>query len=904
MKTQISFFSNKIIFSLLLIVFGFSISKSQILTNGNFESGGSGTGFFVNDYTLISTLTGTSNSGFYARTTNPVFMNSSFISGGDHTNGAGNMLAIDGATTSNRFFWTTSNTGGAIGGFTAGLTYTFRYWIKSVSNQVTSDTSTRSNIGMTFVNVSNINPPTLNNLAPLPSEGWQQVSYSFVATANNVLIRLRTINNGAIGNDFAVDDFSITLGGLPFEGNYTTTNPSCPNVSDGSIKVNLTGGTLPYSNYVLSGNSSQINNTGIFQGLSEGIYTVSVTDAAGQQYSQSGIVLTIPNNLVLSNPLTICQDDTTQLSVSAGIGTYTWTSNPVDSSITNPNSAIQNISPAVTTTYTVKSGVSSSTANLVFNGDFTQGNTGFTTEYSQVNNPNPFGVQSSYDIVTNPNAWFAPFASCGDHTTGTGNLMIFDGSTDPTGTIKAWCSGNAITVTPNTDYTFSYYLASATPENPARLQVLINGVSLSAPITAPSITCAWTLVSLVWNSRTNTTADICIYNREILEYGNDFALDDISLAETLTCLYEKTVTVTVTPKLIPTFNAVSPICEGEVLSTLPTTSINGYFGAWSPALNNLATTTYLFTPTSGQCASNANLTIIVNPKIIPAFNAIIPKCQGETIAALPNTSLEGITGRWSPAINNSTTTTYLFTADSGQCANNTNLTITISPLITPTFNAIAPTCNGVTIDSLPTISLNGINGTWSPSINNVATTTYLFTPKSGQCANDANLTITIKSSPSFSISQGCNGINYTLSTVTTNADGYTYQWFDPSNNLLGNNDSVSVTAPGIYKLILTQDGCSAESTINVVAPFCSIQKGISPNNDGKNDFFNLASYNVNNLKIFNRYGSIAYDKSGYKDEWHGQSLNGDELPDGIYYYLIDFANLETKTGWIYINKEQ
>lgn len=772
MKIYYSFFFKKIQILLCLLIFGTFSANSQILTNGNFETGGSGVGFFVHDYTLINPLTGTSNPGFYSRTTNPTLMNSNYISGGDHTTGSGNMLVVDGSTLSNRFIWTTSNTGGAIGGFTIGSTYTFSYWIKSVSNDVTSVEATRANIGLTFVNTSNVNPIALNNLAPLPSQGWQQVSYSFVATANNVLIRLRTINNGAIGNDFALDDFSITEGGLPFVGSYSSVNPACPSSTNGSINVNLSGGSLPYGTYTLSGTANQTNSTGIFSGLTEGTYSISATDAVGQVYSQSNIVLVAPNNLILSNPITICEGEATPLIVSGGNGSYTWTSNPADNSITNPNSATQNVSPSVTTTYTVTSGVASSTTNLVFNGNFSLGNTGFTTEYNQIANPNPFGVQSSYDIVTNPNTWFTAFSSFGDHTSGTGNMMVFDGSTDPTGTIKAWCSGTPITVLPNKSYTFSYYMASAAPQNPAKLEVLINGVSLAPPVTAPSTTGVWTLVSHVWNSGANTTADICIYDREFADFGNDFTLDDISLVETLTCLYEKTVTVTVNPQVVPTFNAVNPICEGETLSALPTTSLNGYIGSWSPAVNNSATTTYTFTPNAGQCATSSTLTIDVNAV------------------------------------------------------------------------------------------------------------------------------------PEFAITEGCNGTNYTLSIDENNISNFSFQWFNPSNNLIGSEASIVISTPGIYKLIVTQDGCSTEESINVIAPFCTIQKGISPNNDGRNDNFDLASYNVNNLKIFNRYGTIAYNKSGYRDEWFGQSNKGDELPDGTYFYVIDFDDLETKTGWIYISREQ
>ena len=209
------------------------------------------------------------------------------------------------------------------------------------------------------------------------------------------------------------------------------------------------------------------------------------------------------------------------------------------------------------------------------------------------------------------------------------------------------------------------------------------------------------------------------------------------------CATTTTLTITVNAATLPTFNAVTPICSGDPLSPLPTTSTNGFNGTWSPALDNTTTTLYTFTPTAGQCASAATLTITVNAATLPTFNAVTPICSGDPLSPLPTTSTNGFNGTWSPALDNTTTTLYTFTPTAGQCASTATLTITVNAPTTPTFNAVAPICSGDPLSPLPTTSTNGFNGTWSPALDNTTTTLYTFTPTAGQCASTATLTITV-----------------------------------------------------------------------------------------------------------------------------------------------------------------
>ncbi|MDD4149405.1 MAG: gliding motility-associated C-terminal domain-containing protein, partial [Bacteroidales bacterium] len=259
----------------------------------------------------------------------------------------------------------------------------------------------------------------------------------------------------------------------------------------------------------------------------------------------------------------------------------------------------------------------------------------------------------------------------------------------------------------------------------------------------------------------------------------------VDAGDTYTVL--STYSLTINPILTPNFTQLGPYCVGDTPETLPTTSLNGVEGTWLPATISTAvdgTISFTFTPLTGSCAIATTMTITINPNITPAFTPIGPYCEGDIIPDLPLTSTNGITGIWSPAINNSTTTTYTFTPTSGGCTTTTTQTIVVEPNITPTFAAVGPYLIGTSIPSLPTTSTNGITGTWAPAVNNTATTTYTFTPTAGQCATTATLTIiiNIEIHPVFNaIGPFCSGeIIPPLPMTSTN--GINGTWLPAINN--------------------------------------------------------------------------------------------------------------------------
>lgn len=166
---------------------------------------------------------------------------------------------------------------------------------------------------------------------------------------------------------------------------------------------------------------------------------------------------------------------------------------------------------------------SAQAANLVTNGDFEAGNTGFGSDYTFVTSTTPPAV---YTVDDDPNDGHPAFTSFGDHTTGTGLMMIVNGSENAGD--RVWYQ-DSIGVLANTTYFFSTWIASAHPASPAQLKFSINGSQIGATFVASATTGLWQQFYATWNSGANTSVDLALVNQNLAFSGNDFTLDDIQL---------------------------------------------------------------------------------------------------------------------------------------------------------------------------------------------------------------------------------------------------------------------------------------------------------------------------------------------------------------------------------------
>ena len=144
--------------------------------------------------------------------------------------------------------------------------------------------------------------------------------------------------------------------------------------------------------------------------------------------------------------------------------------------------------------------------------------------------------------------------------------------------------------------------------------------------------------------------------------------------------------------------------------------------------------------------------------------------------------------------------------------------------------------------------------------------------------------------------------NFTIADVSIN-------WFLDDNLIAGANGLTldTVLVQGDYSAEITFNATDCVNTITTFVmelPTCIFPEGISPGvSPGQNDNFDLSSFDVTKLEIFNRNGTLVYSKNNYTDEWNGQTNDGEELPVGTYFYTMEYeGGAKKRSAWIYINR--
>ena len=102
-------------------------------------------------------------------------------------------------------------------------------------------------------------------------------------------------------------------------------------------------------------------------------------------------------------------------------------------------------------------------------------------------------------------------------------------------------------------------------------------------------------------------------------------------------------------------------------------------------------------------------------------------------------------------------------------------------------------------------------------------------------------------------------------------------------------------------------GCSDDDTVTVTVidpVFTRIPNIITPNGDGDNDVWDvkeLRDLDLYDLTIVDYSGKVVYESNNYLNDWNAVDKSNNELPDGIYYYLLHHrVNQSELKGFIHV----
>jgi gliding motility-associated-like protein len=193
-----------------------------------------------------------------------------------------------------------------------------------------------------------------------------------------------------------------------------------------------------------------------------------------------------------------------------------------------------------------------SNTNLVVNGDFEAGNTGFTSNYTYTNMN---VTEGEYFVSPFPALWNGGFSPCTDHTTGSGNMLILNGH--PIANTNFWCQ--TFTTVVGRMYQFEFWSQSLVSANIGQLNVKINGNSVGGAPAGPL--CTWVLFTMSFTA-TSTSTQICLSETTGIRGGNDFAVDDIALYEK--CVDTDDVTVEIVNLVARVDIPLKPKCSSDI----------------------------------------------------------------------------------------------------------------------------------------------------------------------------------------------------------------------------------------------------------------------------------------------------------------------------------------------------
>jgi gliding motility-associated-like protein len=546
----------------------------------------------------------------------------------------------------------------------------------------------------------------------------------------------------------------------------------------------------------------------------------------------------------------LCQGQTLALNAPPGFNFYQWSTGT-----TGPN-----ITVTTDGSYYVNAGLIGN--SIILNGNFQGGTTTAANNFTTAYGPGTGGTygllstEGQYAISTSPSLVHTNFSFCGDHTTGTGNMLIANGASAANTTV--WTQ--TVNVAANTDYVFSFWEMNVLNTTAvASLQLFINGAPISGIIPTSTTACVWLENAGVWNSGASTQAILSIVNQSTLTSGNDFAIDDIYFAPI--CLVTDTINVNYDTVQV---NAGTDLLfcanETDTLTATANVDISAYSWSSGQQVASFSPTTGGTYTVTGTSLNGCTSTDQVNVSITPMDWNISQIIMGPSDCGQTNGYVSAVT--------------------SG----------TFSDPASYTWTGPGPN------------NPNAINASvW----DNLSPGWYYLSIESNGCYRYDSMEVTINNPPVAAVSATpLTGI-YPLSVVFTNTSqfGTTYDWnfgngsTTTATDLSTQNTIYDTTGTYVVMLVATTGSCTDTAYVTIIVndppvipPTVPVSletaNVFTPNGDGANDFytFNMENITSINITILNRWGNVVYQSTDPLFKWDGKAQNGVDALPGVYFY--------------------
>uniref|UniRef100_UPI0030EF2E2A T9SS type B sorting domain-containing protein n=1 Tax=Ascidiimonas meishanensis TaxID=3128903 RepID=UPI0030EF2E2A len=195
---------------------------------------------------------------------------------------------------------------------------------------------------------------------------------------------------------------------------------------------------------------------------------------------------------------------------------------------------------------------------------------------------------------------------------------------------------------------------------------------------------------------------------------------------------------------------------------------------------------------------------------------------------------------------------------------------------------------------------------------------------SGGCTANTTTTVTINETPvpgGEGTQEFCQDIDATLADISIDADETIIWYASATGDTTLNEDTLLVDGITYYVSQFNETtGCESLTRLAVTTSLINCadistfkKRAFSPNGDGVNDTFRITELYDNypnfKLEVYSRYGSLLYKGNASTPDWDGTSKEGSALsdgilPNGVYFFIIDFGDGETKPfqGIVYLNR--